>query len=121
MNDTKLLSEFRLGRERLANRIVMPPMVTWKAGKDGTVTDDHLEHYRECGGAGLTVVEATAVSPEGRLAATQLGLFDDGQIPGMRRLAADIERILSDFAEAASRAVTAGFRSDWASQKPPPT
>jgi NADPH2 dehydrogenase len=87
MNYSTLLSPFPLGIDQLKNRLVMPPMVTWRAGRDGQVTDDHLDHYRESGGAGITIVEATAVSPEGRLAATELGLFDDAQIPGMTELA----------------------------------
>ena len=87
MSYSTLLSPFPLGIDQLKNRLVMPPMVIWRAGRDGKVTDDHLDHYRESGGAGITIVEATAVSPEGRLAATELGLFEDGQIPGMTELA----------------------------------
>ena len=90
MSYDTLLRPFALGETRLRNRIVMPPMVTWNAGRDGCVTEEHLQHYRESGGAGITVVEATAVAPEGRLAATELGLFDDTQVPGMRRLAETI-------------------------------
>ncbi|POR04098.1 hypothetical protein AU468_03755 [Alkalispirochaeta sphaeroplastigenens] len=74
--------------QTLQNRLVMPPLVIWKAGQDGLVTEAHLRHYSQTApGCGLVIVEATAVSPEGRLAATQLGLFSDSQIPGMRRLA----------------------------------
>jgi 2,4-dienoyl-CoA reductase-like NADH-dependent reductase (Old Yellow Enzyme family) len=87
---SSLFTPLSLSGRELQNRIVMPPMVIWKAGKDGKVTEDHLAHYRACGGAGITVVEATAVSPEGRLAATELGLFADEQVPGMQRLAATI-------------------------------
>ena len=87
MSYSTLLSPFPLGIDQLKNRLVMPPMVIWRAGRDGLVTADHLDHYRESGGAGITIVEATAVSPEGRLAATELGLFDDAQIPGMAELA----------------------------------
>jgi len=66
----------------------MPPLVIWRADKSGGVTDAHLRHYAESvPGTGIAVVEATAVLPEGRLAATVLGLFDDSQVPGMSDLA----------------------------------
>ncbi len=87
MVHTLLLSTFDLGRLTLSNRIVMPPMVIWQAGEDGKVNQAHLEHYRASVGAGLCIVEATVVSPEGRLAATQLGAFDDAQVEGLRQLA----------------------------------
>ncbi|MFO8065485.1 MAG: tRNA-dihydrouridine synthase [Spirochaetota bacterium] len=90
MSYAALLKPFSISNTTLQNRIVMPPLVIWKARKDGCVTEDHLEHFRRSAGAGLTIVEATAVSPEGRLAATELGLFSDEQIPGMQRLAETI-------------------------------
>lgn len=69
----------------------MPPLVIWRAGKEAEVTAAHLKHYSDTApGCGLVVVEATAVSPEGRLAASQLGLFEDRHIPGMQQLAAAI-------------------------------
>lgn len=92
MNYPTLLSSIPLPGDRiLKNRIVMPPLVIWKAGEAAEVTDAHLAHYRQTApGSGLVVVEATAVSPEGRLAATQLGLFADRHIAGMRKLAETI-------------------------------
>jgi 2,4-dienoyl-CoA reductase-like NADH-dependent reductase (Old Yellow Enzyme family) len=79
-----------LGPLNLPNRIVMPPLVIWRSAKDGQVTDAHIGHYGRSAGPGLMIVEATCVSPEGRLAATQLGLWEDAQIPGMERLASTI-------------------------------
>ncbi len=79
-----------LGPLTAANRLVMPPLVIWKAHESGTVTDEHLEHYARSAGPGAMIVEATTVRPEGRLAATQLGVWDDGQVPGLTRLAATI-------------------------------
>lgn len=71
----------------LPNRIVMPPLVTWKAGEDGYVTPSHREHYGNSIGPGLMIVEATTVSPEGRLAASQLGIWSDEHIDGLSELA----------------------------------
>ena len=87
-----LLSPVRIGRFLAPNRIVMPPMVIWKAGLDGLVTDDHVKHYAHSAGPGVCIVEATAVSPEGRLAATQLGAWSDNHTEGLSRLAAVIKR-----------------------------
>ena len=72
----------------LPNRVVMPPLVIFAAGMDGRIAGQHLAHYRRSLGPGLVIVEATCVSPEGRLAATQLGLWEDGQIEGMAEMAA---------------------------------
>ena len=74
----------------IRNRVVMPPIVIFKAGDDGMATDAHVSHYRlrAMGGVGLVIVEATCVLKEGRLSRNQLGLWSDEHIPGMARLAA---------------------------------
>lgn len=73
---------------RGVNRIVMPPMVIWSSDLSGMVMDAHRNHYQgSAPGCGLVIVEATAVAPEGRLAATQLGCWDDSHIPGLASLA----------------------------------
>ncbi|NPV53056.1 MAG: NADH:flavin oxidoreductase [Firmicutes bacterium] len=74
----------------IRNRIVMPPMVRFGwADESGKATDRFVEHYarRARGGAGLIIVEATSVMPNGKLARSQLGIWDDEQIPGLRRIA----------------------------------
>lgn len=90
-----LLSPLELaGGRRLSNRMVMPPLVIWRSDKSGLVKDSHLRHYAESApGAGLAIVEATAVSPEGRLAPTQLGIFNDDQLPGLAELARLLRRV----------------------------
>ena len=87
-----LLSPCSVAGLNVPNRIVMPPLVIWQSGLDGLVTDEHLAHYRRSTGPGMVIVEATAVSPEGRLAATQIGAWHDGQTEGLGRLAAEIHR-----------------------------
>ncbi|TVQ23352.1 MAG: NADH:flavin oxidoreductase/NADH oxidase [Spirochaetaceae bacterium] len=54
------------------------------------VTQEHVDHYARSAGPGLCIVEATAMSPEGRLAATQIGAWSDEQVDGLARLAATI-------------------------------
>ena len=90
MNCPHLHTPFTIGPLQLANRLVMPPMVIFKATEDGEVTPLNREHYAESGGAGYVVVEATAVSPEGRLAQKQLGIFEDRHVDGL----ADLARII---------------------------
>ena len=83
-----LLEPYMLGRLELRNRVVMAPMCMYEAGGDGKATDFHLAHYagRALVGVGLIIVEATAVRPEGRITDNDLGLWDDAQIEGMRRV-----------------------------------
>ena len=56
---------------------------------DGYLNDWHLVHLgaRAQGGAGLVMVEATAVVPEGRISTGDSGLWDDRHITGLKRLA----------------------------------
>ena len=57
-------------------------------GEDGLTTDWHFVHYGAMarGGAGLVMVEATAVTPEGRISPRCLGIWDDQHMPGLRRI-----------------------------------
>lgn len=63
---------------KLANRIVISPMCQYSA-KDGCATDWHLLHFGSMmmSGAGLFILEATAVAPEGRITPECLGLWND--------------------------------------------
>ena len=73
----------------LKNRISVPPMVVYHWADDtGTVTDRQTEHYREMakGGAGLIIQEGTCVERTGRLTDTQLGIWEDGHIEGLKRI-----------------------------------
>ncbi|MFW5689198.1 MAG: hypothetical protein ACOC1U_06435 [Spirochaetota bacterium] len=91
MQPARLLSQsLSLGPLTVPNRIVMPPLVIWRADESGTVTDEHLDHYARSAGPGLVIAEATTVDPAGRLAATQLGVWTDDQIEGLTRLATTI-------------------------------
>jgi 2,4-dienoyl-CoA reductase-like NADH-dependent reductase (Old Yellow Enzyme family) len=73
-----LFSPQKLDDLTLPNRIVIPPMCQYSA-RDGKATDWHLMHYGQlaCSGAGLIIVEATAVEPQGRISAHDLGLWSD--------------------------------------------
>lgn len=75
-----LFTPFTLKDVTLRNRIVAPPMCQYSA-TDGMVNGWHLVHLSELakGGAGLVIVEATAVSPEGRISPDDTGLWTDAQ------------------------------------------
>ena len=77
-----------IGRRTARNRVTMAPTVKFIAGEDGRVTEDFVLHYAERAKhqCAFICVEATCITPEGRLAPTQLGLWEDGQIEGHRRL-----------------------------------
>ena len=80
-------SPFPLRGLSLKNRVVISPMCQYSAS-DGMANDWHFAHLARfaLGGAGLVFIEATAVTPEGRITAGDLGLWDDRQIPPMRRI-----------------------------------
>lgn len=85
----KMFSEFKIKDLKLKNRIVMPPMCMYCAEDDGMVTNWHVIHYatRAVGGVGLIIVEATGVSPEGRLTSNDLGIWSDSHIEGLSWIA----------------------------------
>jgi 2,4-dienoyl-CoA reductase-like NADH-dependent reductase (Old Yellow Enzyme family) len=72
----------------LTNRIGIPPMCQYSA-RDGMAADWHFVHYgsRAVGGAALMIVEATAVTPEGRISPGDLGIWDDRHIEPLARIA----------------------------------
>ncbi len=88
----RALESCRIGSLLLRNRIVMAPVTTQYAGARGAVTEQLKAHYetRAAGGAGLIIVEASYVLPVGQAFANQLGVYDDGLIPGLRKLATAI-------------------------------
>jgi 2,4-dienoyl-CoA reductase-like NADH-dependent reductase (Old Yellow Enzyme family) len=73
-----LFSPINLGKLQLANRIVIPPMDQYSA-ENGQAGDWHLMHYGMLShsGAGLLVLEATGVLPEGRISPGDLGLWSN--------------------------------------------
>lgn len=88
MNTDLLFQPGRLGSLAVPNRIVMPPMVLNYADEDGRVTDRYIAHIERVarGGVGTIVLEASYVTPEGRGFRHQLGVHDDGNVPGLRRV-----------------------------------
>ncbi|WP_034300342.1 NADH:flavin oxidoreductase/NADH oxidase [Herbaspirillum sp. RV1423] len=73
-----LFQPFKLKDVTLRNRIAVPPMCQYQA-VDGRINDWHLSHYASMarGGAGLVIVEATAVAPEGRITPGCAGIWSE--------------------------------------------
>lgn len=87
-----LFDELVLKDVRLKNRVGVSPMCQYSA-IDGIPNAWHRAHLGSLthGGAGLVVVEATAVSPEGRITPGCTGLWNDSQLEAFRPLAQYIE------------------------------
>ena len=87
-----LFDPYSLKSVTLRNRIAVPPMCQYMA-EDGRATAWHSAHYASLarGGAGLIVVEATAVAPEGRITWGDLGLWNDAQAEALRPIVAGIK------------------------------
>ena len=71
----------------LANRILVSPMCQYSC-IDGFSNDWHYVHLgtRAVGGAALVFTEATAVTPDGRISAQDLGIYADGHVAGLERI-----------------------------------
>ncbi len=75
---SRLFTPLTLRSVTFRNRIFVSPMCQYSS-LDGLPTDWHLVHLgsRAVGGAGLVMVEATAVSPEGRISPDDSGIWSD--------------------------------------------
>jgi len=84
---SRLFEPWSLGELKLANRIVIAPMCQYSA-HDGSPGDWHLMHLGQLAisGAGLLIVEATAVSAEGRISPADLGLYSQENEDALRRV-----------------------------------
>ncbi|WP_307336027.1 NADPH dehydrogenase NamA [Caldalkalibacillus uzonensis] len=84
-----LFSPYTIKNVTFKNRIVMSPMCMYSCMKgDGKVTDWHRVHYtsRAVGQVGLIIVEASAVTPQGRISVHDLGVWSDEHIEGLEEL-----------------------------------
>ncbi|WP_413742634.1 NADH:flavin oxidoreductase/NADH oxidase [Sodalis sp. RH15] len=87
-----LFSNYTLGNLALSNRIVIAPMCQYSAdeGKATSWHEIHLGHLA-LSGAGLLIIEATAVTPEGRISPQDLGLWDDATEQALAAVVATVK------------------------------
>ena len=83
-----LFSPLTIRGINLANRIAVSPMCQYSS-VDGKATDWHLVHLgsRAVGGAGMVMVEATAVEARGRISPDDMGIWGDEHIEPLARIA----------------------------------
>ena len=84
---------FRTGL-RAKNRLALAPMTNTQSHDDGSLGEDELRWLtsRADGGYGTIMTCAAHVAKEGQGWRGELGIFDDAQLPGLSRLAAELRR-----------------------------
>ena len=92
----KLFEKWKLGSLELENRIVIAPMCQYSA-HEGQASSWHAMHLGSLShsGAGLLILEATAVTPEGRISWADLGLYDDSCEAALDHVASEVRRYSS--------------------------
>lgn len=87
-NPPTLFTPIQIRSLKFQNRIWVAPMCMYSA-KDGFLTPFHLMHYSGFAfrGASLTIIEATAVQPNGRISPQCPGLWSDAHIAPIRQIA----------------------------------
>src|SRR6202789_2632365 len=87
MSTDHLFSPLKFRSLTLTNRIAVSPMCEYSS-TDGFANDWHFVHLgsRAIGGAALVLTEANAVSPEGRISPSDLGIWKDEHIPELKRI-----------------------------------
>lgn len=85
----KLFTPYTVKGITFKNRIVMSPMCMYSShNEDGKIQNWHRTHYvsRAVGQVGLIIIEATAVTPQGRISPQDLGIWSDDHIEGLKEL-----------------------------------
>ena len=87
MSETPLFSSLKIKSKTFRNRVVLSPMCQYKA-KDGIISDWHLQHYSRFAfsGLGAAFIEATGVSPEGRIGHGCTGIWSDNHVEGLSKI-----------------------------------
>ena len=87
MIESNLFSAFSLNNKIFRNRIILSPMCQYKAN-NGFIDEWHLQHYSRFAFSGLggAFIEATAVSPEGRIGYGCTGIWNDDHIKGLKKI-----------------------------------
>jgi 2,4-dienoyl-CoA reductase-like NADH-dependent reductase (Old Yellow Enzyme family) len=90
---SKLFSILQLRDVTLRNRVGVSPMCEYSS-EDGFANDWHLVHLGgfAVGGAGLVMVEATAVTPEGRISPQDHGIWSEAHVQFLQRITDFIQR-----------------------------
>lgn len=117
MSDINLFSPMKIRSVEIRNRVWVPPMCQYSVfNRDGVPTSWHMVHLGSMavGGAGLIIVEATAVSFDGRITVHDTGIWNDEQ----RDAWADIVEFITEHGAVAGIQLAhagrkASVRPDW--------
>ncbi|HXV29571.1 MAG TPA: alkene reductase [Sinorhizobium sp.] len=82
----RLFTPVRIGRNTLANRLVMAPMTRSRAAFDGTPGELAAEYYAQRAGVGLIVTEGTQPSDDGQGYLTTPGIYTDAHLAGWKKI-----------------------------------
>ncbi|MEN8392306.1 NADH:flavin oxidoreductase/NADH oxidase [Acinetobacter indicus] len=90
-----LFEPIHFGTLELDNRIIIAPMCQYSANDKGELSYWHEQQWANyaLSGAGLCIIEATAVQPEGRISYADLGLWNDLQRAQMKALLAKVKTL----------------------------
>src|ERR1700729_3621938 len=93
MSNPTLFKPIRIHNLALPNRIIIAPMCQYSA-QDGCMNEWHLIHLGQLAisGAALLTIEATAVTPDGRITYGDVGLYNDETESAMKRVVDGVRR-----------------------------
>ena len=87
-----LEDQFKIKNMTIRNRLVLPPLTTNYGSENGRITPQNIRFYKaRSRQVGIVIVEAAAVSPEGRIIPGGIGLWEDDQIQGLAELVQTIK------------------------------
>ena len=92
---SKLFEAIQFGDLTLSNRIIIAPMCQYSANEAGEISYWHEQQWANyaLSGAGLCIVEATAVQPEGRISYADVGLWNDQQRDQIKTLLTKVKSL----------------------------
>lgn len=92
---SRLFQPIQYGSLYVKNRTVIAPMCQYSANDQGELSYWHEQQWANyaLSGAGLCIIEATAVQPEGRISFADLGLWNDLQRDQMQQLLKKVRSI----------------------------
>jgi 2,4-dienoyl-CoA reductase-like NADH-dependent reductase (Old Yellow Enzyme family) len=93
---SRLFSSITIRGQEIKNKCWVSPMCQYSS-EDGFSNNWHLVHLgsRAAGGAGLVMTEAAAISPEGRISPSDLGIWKDDHIDGLSKITSFIKEMNS--------------------------
>lgn len=121
MPQPALFEPITLRKLKIRNRVWVPPMCQYSAHDgDGMPQPWHSVHYGAMarGGAGLIIIEATGVTPEGRISPFCLGLWNDEQAAEFARIVDFVHRQGSAIAIQLAHAGRKGSTYPWMPDAP---